>query len=777
MQASLSHYRILEQIGAGGMGVVYRAHDDHLDCDVALKVLPSGETADASTRKRFRKEAQLLSKINHPNIAVVHDFDTQDGTDFLVQELIEGLSLDAMLASGALSNPELIRLATQLAEGIAAAHEHGIIHRDLKPANIRVTPDGRLKVLDFGLAMIVHPESSPGAATASLTELKAFAGTLPYMAPEQLLGKNLDVRTDIWAFGCVLYEMATGKCPFPGSGPMLVEQILHEAPIIPSIINSSLPSGVEEIILKCLEKDPLLRYQSATEIVVDLHRLVSSSTSTHLVFPQRKTNRLPNSVIFVLVLILALGVSGWFVVQRWRGTQERPDSSIAVLPFTDLSSAHDQEYFSDGLAEEILNELARIPGLKVVARTSAFQFKGKNEDTRSIGRKLGVENVLEGSVRREGTRVRITAQLVKTRDGFHIWSQSYDRDLNDVLMVQGEIANDVAAALQLKLLGSGTKGIKAPPTVAPEAYQYFLQARYFAHMGDKESTQKALEYIKKAIERDPNYAAAYAWRASLMLRSGTMAWTNYATAADAARGDVERAIELDAELPDAYRVLSQVQALVESSCRKAEVSIATALRFAPGDADNLGQSGFIETCLGHKEQAVSLARQALASDPLQPERYRQLGQSLRDIGQYDSAMAALHKALDLNPNNDWVHETMGEVYLAQHRPEEALAEMQKEPPGYFRFVGLALANYAAGKKEGSDEALASLIASCSQDCGYQIAQVYSYRGEIDKAFEWLNRAYVRHDGGLALLKTDLLMNNLRGDPRYKELLQKLDLAE
>lgn len=777
MLASLSHYRILEQIGAGGMGVVYRAHDDHLDCDVAVKVLPGGEMSDPSARKRFRKEAQLLSKIKHPNIAVVHDFDSQDGTDFLVQELIEGVSLDAMLRAGPLSNDELIRLATQLAEGVAAAHEHGIIHRDLKPANIRVTPDGRLKILDFGLAMILNRESNPGAATASLTEIKAFAGTLPYMAPEQLLGKSLDVRTDLWAFGCVLYAMGTGKTAFPGSGPVLVEQILHDSPLLPSRLNPALPVGVEEIILKCMEKDRLLRYQSAREIAVDFHRLVSSTTSTHFVIPQSRAKRLPNSLVAMLLLLL-LGVLGWFAAQRWRIANTRNANSIAVLPFTDLSAGHDQEYFSDGLAEEILNELARMPGVKVVARTSAFQFKGKNEDTRAIGRKLNVQNVLEGSVRREGTRVRITAQLIKANDGFHIWSESYDRDLKDVLAVQGEIANDVATALQLKLLGAGeSPRSKAPQKVAPEAYQYFLQARYFAHMGDKESSQKAIEYINKAIERDPNYAAAYAWRASLTLRSGSMAWTNYATAADAARGDLERAIELGPELSDAYRVLSQLQAIVESSCRHAEVTITKALKLAPGDADNLGQSGFVQTCLGRKEEAVSLAKQALARDPLQPERYRQLGQSLRDGGQYDAALAALHEALDLNPNNDWVHETLGEVYLAKGRPDEALAEMQKEPPGFFRYLGLALANHALSRRDDSDKALASFLKACSEDCGYQIAQVYAYRGEADKAFEWLNRACARHDGGLMLLKTDLLMNNIRGDSRYSELLRRLDLPE
>jgi serine/threonine protein kinase len=464
MQANLSHYRILEQIGAGGMGVVYRAHDEHLDCDVALKVLPPGELADDAARRRFRKEALALSKLNHPNIAVVHDFDAQEGTDFLVEELIPGVSLSQMLASGPLSEREIINLGSQLADGLAAAHEQGVIHRDLKPANIRVTPDARLKILDFGLARITHA-SSPTAVTASQTQAPSFGGTLPYMAPEQLLEGKADARTDIWAAGCVLYEMATGRPPFLGTGPALIDAILHQAPPAASTLNPRLSRGLQAIILQCLEKDPSLRYASARDIAVDLHRLTSSSSAI-LVAPKRRCARARNLVIasaVVVLVVIAVAVVSRLTLRQPGGKvpqSEQVTASIAVLPFADMSPGKDQEYFSDGLAEELLNALAKIPELRVTARTSSFQFKGKNEDLRVIGEKLNVATILEGSVRKQGNRVRITAQLIKVADGFYLWSESYDRNLNDIFAVQEDIARSVAGSLKLQLVGRAAVVLK-----------------------------------------------------------------------------------------------------------------------------------------------------------------------------------------------------------------------------------------------------------------------------------------------------------------------------
>ena len=454
-------------------------------------------------------------------------------------------------------------------------------------------------------------------------------------------------------------------------------------------------------------------------------------------------------------------------------------ASIAVLPFADLSPTHDQGYFSEGLAEEILNHLTKIPNLKVTARASAFQFKDKNEDSRAVGKKLDVANILEGSVQRQQNRVRVTARLVKADDGFDLWSESFDRDLKDIFAMEDDIAKAVTSALQLKLLTS-----RSPATLTtsgatnPEAYEAFLHARYFEHMQDEESLRKALQYANKAIESDPKYAPSYALRATVELEAAGMTWVNLAEATERARHDTEKALALDPNLADGYRVLSMIQAWVELNCRGAETSLKRAIDLAPGDPDNLGHGALLAMCLGHTEEAVRLWKQELLLDPLRPDEYLWLSQGLRDLGRYEEAHAALAKALDLNPNQiTMIHEVGDEIYLAQGRPQEALAEIEKEPAGLYHDLGAALTYHALGRRQESDAALARMISLHANDGAYQIAQVYGYRGEVDQAFEWLNRAYKQHDPGMMWFKTDSKIKSLRNDPRYTHLMKQLNLPE
>lgn len=477
------------------------------------------------------------------------------------------------------------------------------------------------------------------------------------------------------------------------------------------------------------------------------------------------------------LLVLCLAGTAW-----WRARHAVPKSpqvataSIAVLPFNDLSLNHDQEYFSDGLTEELLNQLTKIPNLKVAGRRSALQFKGKNEDLRIIGQKLNVANVLEGSIQREGSRIRVIAQLVKADDGFNLWSESYDNDLRDIFALQDNIARSVAVALQLKLR-AGAPSASVPPreTTKLEAYEAFLHARYFAHMNDKNSQEKALAYANNAIHLDPAYAPTYALRASILVQAGGMLWIDPAQSAKDARRDAEKAIALDPGLADGYRVLSYIEAEPELNCRAAEVSLEKARQLAPGDTDILVRGGMLAMCLGRQEQAVELLRSALLLDPLRPLEYMNLAQNLRDLGRYEEAHEIIEKALDLNPNQIMIHEIRGEVYLAQGRPSEALEEMKKEPSDWLRDLGEALAYSALGQRQQSDEALARLISQHQGDCAYQIAQVYGFRGEVDQAFTWLNRAYAQHDPGFEWFKTDLKLNSLRADPRYVQMLKKLNL--
>jgi len=486
------------------------------------------------------------------------------------------------------------------------------------------------------------------------------------------------------------------------------------------------------------------------------------------------------ALLVVAILVLALAAGGLWHKSRQRAARPLGMPSIAVLPFADLSSSHDQEYFADGMAEEILNDLATTPNLRVVARTSAFQFKGRNEDLRAIGRKLNVENILEGSVRKEGTRLRITAQLVKVDDGFHLWAQSYDRDLKDVLALQDEIAKEVTSALQVKLLLGDSAA--SPPTsrsANPEAYQDYLQARYFASMNDKESLLKALHYINEAIQSDPHYAPAYAWRSYIrQMQWDMVGGLDVPEAMEEARRDAEKAIALDPNLADGYRMASWRQAWYELDCPAAERTLTRALELAPGDAWNLEAQGLFEMCLGHQEKAVELFHQSIARDPLLVLPYLHLALNLRDLGRYEEAHAALGKAFDLNPQGVWLHETRGEVYLAQGQPKEALAEMEREPTtAPYHDLGLALAYHALGRDQESDAALARLISNHANDSAYQIGEVYAFRGKPDQAFDWLNRAYKQHDGGLGSFKTDLLLNNLRADPRLQDLLRRMKLLQ
>ena len=412
-----------------------------------------------------------------------------------------------------------------------------------------------------------------------------------------------------------------------------------------------------------------------------------------------------------------------------------------------------------------------------MARTSAFQFKSKNEDTRVIGQKLNVATVLEGSVRRDGNRVRVTAQLIKTANGFHLWSQSFDRDLEDIFEVEDDIARSITSALKLKLIADRSPVPTPTRTTNREAYEAFLHARYFAHAWDRESLSKGLDYSSRAIALDPNYAPAHALRAAIELSAGGMTWIDLKQAVEDARRDTERAISLDPNLADAYRVLSMIQSWSELNCREAETSLKRALDLAPADPDNLGQSALLAMCQGRLDEAVALRRKELSLDPLLPAEYATLSQSLLALGQYDEAHAALTKSLDLNPRLSMVHELRGEVHLAQGRPRDALAEVLKEPQDLYRDLGEALAYHALGRRQESDAALARMISQYSNDGAYQIAQVYAYRGQIDQAFEWLNRAYRQRDSGFMYFKTDLKMKSLRNDPRHAQLLRLLNLPQ
>jgi TolB-like protein/DNA-binding winged helix-turn-helix (wHTH) protein/Flp pilus assembly protein TadD len=483
------------------------------------------------------------------------------------------------------------------------------------------------------------------------------------------------------------------------------------------------------------------------------------------------------AIILVLAMVAAAAITGYFWVVRNRANASLNNTSVAVLPFADSSPHTDQEYFSDGLAEQLINDLAKVSGLKVVGRSSAFQFKGKNEDLRDVGRKLGVANVLEGSVRRDGNHVRITAELIKTDDGFQLWSQTYDREINDIFTVEDEIARAATDALQLKLLGGNGQPVASNPRSSnPEAYQAYLQAKYFSGRGQsKEDLDKALAYTDAAIKLDEKYAPAWALRASVQNEMAEYSLTDPTEGYRDARDDAERAIELDPALAAAYLALANTQIDYDWDWDAANISLAKAAAIEPGSVEGFRLRSHLSRILGNLDQATRLYQQAIALDPLRTNSYSGLEYLLYVGGRYDEARAAQQKALDLNPQATYVHLTLAKILIAEGMQQQALAEVEKESIAWERLSGLALAYHALGREQDSNAALAALIAKYGNGGAFQIAQVYAFRGESDKTFEWLGRAYKQRDPGLPEFNSDPLFKNLRHDPRYTELLKKMRL--
>jgi TolB-like protein/DNA-binding winged helix-turn-helix (wHTH) protein/Tfp pilus assembly protein PilF len=492
-----------------------------------------------------------------------------------------------------------------------------------------------------------------------------------------------------------------------------------------------------------------------------------------------KHKRWELAIIPVLAVAAVAAIAGHFRVARnGANAPSLRDPSIAVLPFADMSPTKDQEYFSDGLAEQLINDLAKVSGLKVVGRSSAFQFKGKNEDVRDVGRKLGVANVLEGSVRREGNHVRITAELTKADEGFQLWSQTYDREIKDIFAIQDEIALSATRALQLKLLGGNGQPV-APDlgSANPEAYEAYLQAKYFSGRGQsKEDLGKALAYTETAIKLDEKYAPAWALRSLVQSTMTGVTQTDTTEGFRKARDDAERAIELDPTLASAYMALANTQINWDWDWDAADATLLKAAALEPGSVEIFRTRSYLSRVLGNLDQATNLYEQAVALDPLRINSYSGLGYLLYVGGRYDEARTTLKKALDLNPQAPYVHLTLDKILIAEGKPQQALAEIEKEPSGWGKLTGEGLAYHALDREQDSNAALATLIAKYRTNGAYQIAQVYAYRGEADKSFAWLEHAFKQRDPGLPEINSDPLFKNLRHDPRYTQLLKQMNLS-
>ncbi len=771
----LGHYRIGARIGEGGMGQVYLAHDEHLDRDVAIKVLPSGTLNDESARRRFRQEGRALSKLNHPNIAAVYDFDTQEGVDFLVMEHIPGATLSDALAGGPLPEREVLAIGMQLAEGLVAAHGQDIIHRDLKPHNLRITPEGRLKILDFGLATLARPLHA-AASTASLAESRCVAGTLPYMAPEQLQGQPADARSDIWGAGVVLYEMTTGRLPFSAQLPTtLSDDILHEPARPPSRLNAALSPRLEDIILKCLEKDPANRYQSSKEFLIDLRRLASPSSANRV--SVRGTRRLgwrAGAVAVVAVVVLAAATIGFYprIRNRWLGTPGI--DSIAVLPLANRSQDPEQEYFADGITEALITELSRIKALRVISLTSAMRYKGTNKTAPQIAQELGVSGIVEGSVTRAGERVRVTTELIEAGSDRQIWAESYDRNLRDVLSLETELARAISAQIQVKLTPQENARLAAAHTVVPEAHEAYLKGRYFAN---RTAGSKSIQFFREAIAKDPNYAAAYAGLAQ-----------QYAFALPAhefmpkAKAAALKAIELDESLAEAHIALSTIASLYEWQWTEAEKEVNRALDLDPGSAAAHSQKGYFLISMGRLDEAVAEAQQAQKLDPFSLWMNMNYGRALYFARRYDDAAAQFKRTLELDPNFSMGWLFLGITKENQGRYAEAIADIAKsrELLGNPELATILTESYRRLGYTGALKAWAKyweagVVKGTVQPTS--VAMLHARAGEKDKAFQYLEQGFREHTRSIVYIKSEPQLDSLRSDPRFTDLMRRMGLVK
>ena len=787
---TVSRYTIVSKLGGGGMGVVYEAEDAELGRRVAIKFLPEKAGRSAHALDRFKREARAASALNHPHICTIHDIGVYEGKPFLVMERLRGETVKSAIERQALSIEKITSLGEQIADGLDAAHRAGIVHRDLKPANLFVTERGEAKILDFGLAKMASGESAtdvtPDALTVDrdhLTALGSTIGTAAYMSPEQARGEPVDARSDLFSLGVVLYEMATGRLPFQGGGTAeFYAAILKEDPILPSQLNSEIPQPLEQVMLKLLEKDRAMRYQSAADMRADLQRLQRDTTLSHVSSASRAAASTSawhwRSGVWAgvgsILLALAVGTGLWMGRGSKNPVPASATQSIAVLPLVDLSARQDQQYFADGLTEDLLNALANNPQLRVAGRTSAFQFRNSQDDPREIGKKLNVVNLLEGSIRKTDNRVRITARLVNATDGFNLWSETYDREMNDIFAIQADIARSVAEALKVTLLGGEQKKSPARGT-KPPAYNAYLQGRYFRQLNTKESLEKALQYFGEAVALDPDYAPAWT---GLALAYGSQASEGYSPVTEGyekARNAVEHALELDPNLSEAHAALAFIHRAYDWDWVGADVSARRALELEPGNGAVILGAARVASGLGRLDEALDLTRRAAMSDPLNVAIHYRLARYAYFRGRFDEAVASFTKVLELNPEYPAAHEDLALVYLAQSRPEAALAEMKQEKRDLWQRYGFSLVYYALGRQREADATLSELVKNYTDTAAYQIAEVYAYRGEVDRAFEWLERAYTQRDSGLSQIKGDPHLKRLERDPRYAALLQKMHL--
>jgi serine/threonine protein kinase/Tfp pilus assembly protein PilF len=773
---TISHYKIIEELGRGGMGIVYKAEDTKLKRTVALKFLPPQLTRDEEAKKRFVQEAQTASALEHNNICVIHEIDeTADGQLYISMAYCEGESLKNEIGKGPFKIEKCVDIAIQIAQGLAKAHARNIIHRDIKSANIMIDYEGVVKIVDFGLAKL--------KGQAQLTKEGITLGTIAYMSPEQTQGASVDERTDIWSLGILLYEMVTGQLPFKGDyDQAIMYSILNENPEPISQFRTDVPPVLAEIIEKALQKNPVERYQNIKEMLSNLKALKTSfETGSVKVRSTTRVGRKKHTYIYgSIVLLILIVLTALYLLTSYREAVLNA-KSIAVLPFKNLSEDPGNEYFSDGITEDVIAQLAKIADLKVISRTSAMLYKNSEKSIKDIGKELNVAWILEGSVRRADNQVRIVAQLIDANKDVHLWVDTYDEELTQIFTIQSDVAQKIVSSLEMKISPVQKDRIEKKATENLEAYDLYLKGRYYWNKRLPDELRKSIEYFQQAIEIDSTYALAYSGLADAYTILGNFNVLPPQETYPKAKAAAANALEIDSLLGEAHTSLAYAKIYADWDWSGAEKEFRQGMALNPGNANAFSWYAFFLTAMGRFNEATKVRKRAQELDPLSIVISAEIGLEFYFERKFDRAIEQCQKTLEMNPLFHAAYIPLGGAFVQKKIYEDAIATFSKASlfsKGHPVTVAALGYTYAVSGRREDALMMVELLEERSVDeyvSPYWMAAIYAGLDDKERTLEWLERAYEEKDGSMVFLKVIPIFDSLRSNPRFISILKNMGL--